>query len=462
MISESNNNIVILDSNPVHRDNLRSILLQWGYTPISFDREAIFLDNLSLLNPLLVISGNLPLERIFRVINTIQMKYRGLSILVISDDYKIQNLIDTNRFDRAVVVKPSIDPYEIKRMISGIQNTKLKKTKNQKYPLIVGNSPEMVRIKKMISELKDSKDTILIHGEAGTGKDLVARAIHYLSDRNGNPFVKVQVADLSSKWFEYEEKILRKRQNNNKGIIELANTGTIYLERIEKASVCFQSKMLQILDGKSSLIPGSDITNKIDVRIIAAVEKNIGLLVKQNEFRKDLFYRLNVINIKIPPLKNRVEDIPLLTDFFNDMFCDEFGRCYYNVSQKNKDILLRYHWPGNVRELKNVIKNMVLNADRDNILSKFIQHDPNPVSLRFVHNEQDFSATPDISTLKSYLRKLDKISLKDIQKEFIIRTEKKMMKEALVKTKWNRKKASILLGISYKSMLNKIKAYNLT
>lgn len=462
MIPENNNNVVILETNPARRDYLRSILFQWGYTPISFDNVPICLDNLPLLNPHLVISGSLSLERTFRFVNTLKMRNIGIRILIISDDHAIQKIININGFDDVVVIKPSIEPNEIKRAINSIQSSRLKKKLFQEHPLIIGNSPEMVKIKRMISELKDSKDTVLIQGGPGTGKELVARAIHYLSNRRNNPFVKVKVAGLSSEWFEYEVTAMGGVNKNKKGMFELANTGTIFLDRIEQAPASFQAKMLQILDGKSTLGPGDEIINKIDVRIIAAVGENLNLLVKKKDFRKDLFYRLNVISIKIPSLKNRIEDIPLLADFFNDRFCGELGRCYGDISKKTKDILSRYHWPGNVREFKNVIKNMVLPADKDNIPTKFIENNQQHESINLTDYKQDFSAIPDISNIKGYLRDLNKISLKDIQREFITKTEKKLMKEVLVKTNWNRKKASILLDISYKSLLNKIKAYNLT
>jgi len=461
MVTENNNKIVILETNQAHRYYLRTILSQLGYTPISFDRETICLDNLSLLNPQIVISGSLSSERNFRFINALKMKNNGIRLLVISGDHEIQKFININGFDDIVVINPSIEPDVIKRAINKIQNTSSKNNLVPEYPLIVGNSSEMVKIKKIISELRNSKDTVLIQGEPGTGKELVARAIHYLSNRRNRSFVKVKVNSISNEWLGYDEDALGRVHQNKKDVFQPANTGTIFLDRIEKAPASFQTKMLQVLDGKSSLGPGPEMMSKVDVRIIASSRENLNLLVKKNYFRKDLFYRLNVISIKIPPLKNRIEDISMLAEFFNDKLCGERGRCYVDISQKTKDILSRYHWPGNVRELKNVIKNMVLPADKDNIPTKFIENNQQYESLNFTDDKQG-SVIPDISYIKRYLRDLNKISLKDIQREFITRTEKKLMKEALAKTNWNRKKASILLDISYKSLLNKIKAYNLT
>jgi len=461
MTNRNNNNIVILEKNQLHRDYLRSILLQLGYTPISFDRETICLDNLTLLNPHLIISGSLSSERTFRFVNTLKMRNNGIRILLISDNNDIQKFLNINGFDDVLLIRPSNDPNQIKKAIIRIQNVMLNNEVVQEYPLIVGNSLEMVKIKKMISELRDSKDTVLIQGGPGTGKELVARAIHYWSDRKNNPFVKVKVSNLPNEWFWYDENDLESLHQNKKEIFEPANTGTIFLDEIEKAPAPFQTKILQVLDGKNPLEPVHEIVSKIDVRIIAATKENLSTFMKKKDFRKDLFYRLNVINIKIPSLKNRIGDIALLADFFNDKFCGELGRCYGDISHKTKDILSHYHWPGNVRELKNVIKNMILPADKDNIPTKFIENSHQYESFNYINHKLD-SVVPDVSNIKKYLKDLNKISLKDIQKEYITRTEKKLVKEVLVRTNWNRKKASILFDISYKSLLNKIKAYNLT
>jgi len=466
MIPADRNNIVILETVQAKRDYLRSIFSQLGYTPFSFDTEVICFDNLSLLNPGLVILGDLSLIRISRVINHLKIRNLDLPVLIISNDHEIQHFLDINGFDHALVIMTPVKPSDVNSAINRIQNDGITDKMLKGYPLVVGNSPEMVKIKRLISKLSRSKNTVLIQGEPGTGKELVARAIHSGSDRRSNPFIKVNIAALSEELFEkemfgYLTDPSEGHQKNKKGLLKIADSGTIFIDKIEKAPTSIQSKMLQVLDWKSLSETGSQMPNKLDVRVIVAAGKNLAVLVEKRKFRKDLFYRLNVINIEMPPLRNRSEDIPLLADFFNDRICGELGRCYFDIPQKNKDLFLRYYWPGNVKELKKVIKNMVLNADKNKIPAEFIQ---NNLQNEFSNNagrNQSFSAIPDASEIKFYLRGLHRISLKEIRKEFIKKTEKKLMKEALVKTNWNRKKASMLLDISYKSLLNKIKAYNI-
>jgi DNA-binding NtrC family response regulator len=460
MSPESQHNVVILESNQVRRDYLISIISGWGYAPFSFDKETICLDNLSRLNAGLVISGNLSLEKTFRFVNTLKIRNHGLPILIISEDYAIQDFIETNLHGDIFVISTPIDSSKIKKAIRDIQSNRLKKKVSKDCPLIIGNSPEMIKIKKIISELNASKETVMIQGETGTGKDLVARAIHFTSDRRNNPFIKVDIASLSHKFFEnepfeYNPATLSHAYKNLKTMFKTANAGTVFLDHIEKAPAFIQAELLRILDAENIWKLCTDQEVTADVRLIVSTSIDLSRLVEKERFRKDLFYRLNVIGIEIPPLRYRAQDIPMLAVFFNDKFCEDLGKSHYDLAEKTKNRLKNYHWPGNVRELENVVRHSVLLGNEYRMLDQI--HKSND----FINYSEYIYNIPELSDVKKYLKNLSKISLKDICREYITRTEKKVMKQALNKTNWNRKKAAILLDISYKSLLNKIKAYDL-
>jgi len=462
-----NYKIIILETNHERRDFLRSLISGWGYTPFSFERETICLDNLSSLKPDLVIAGDLPLERTFRFINALKMRNSSLPILIISGDHTIQDFINTNGFDDVLVLKTPIEPYEIKKTIRMSQGNMFKSTMFHDCPLIIGQDSEMLKIKKIIPELGRSKETVLIKGETGTGKELVAKAIHFRSDRRNNPFIKVNSAEFAQKLFESEmfghsTRSFTDACEDSWGKYDVANTGTIFINEIDKIPATLQAYLLHVLEERGISKFGFEANKQLDVRIIAATDSNLDLLVERGKFRKDLFFRLNVISIEIPPLRNRIEDISLLTFFFIDKFCGEFGKSHYELSKKTKDLLSSYHWPGNVRELKSVVKSFVLEGNEDSITNKLHLYNQKYKSTNFIDCHGNIDTLAELSNVKNYIRDLNKVSLKDICREFITRIEKNIMKKVLEKTNWNRKKAAIILKISYKSMLNKIKAYKLT
>ena len=193
--------------------------------------------------------------------------------------------------------------------------------------------------------------------------------------------------------------------------------------------------------------------------IIVSSSGLLAQLVSRGKFRKDLYYRMSVVSIEIPPLRERVVDIPLLADFFADKFCMEYRSGHFELPKKIKDSFCRYPWPGNVRELKSIVQRTVLYGDKDGVIQGLASQwakNPNPVS-----SDREIYDLAGLSNLKKYLKNRDKLPLKSVCNKFLLRTEKTVIKKALEKTNWNRKKAAELLDISYKSLLNKIKEYRL-
>lgn len=457
--------IIVIETNQARRNYLRSIISGWGYLPFSFEKETICLDNLRPLNPSLVISGSLPVESIFRFITTLKMMNRNLPVLIISDDQAIQDFININGFAHVMIIRVTSEPFEIQEAITSIQTNMLKNKILRDSPFIVGQHPEILNIKKIIPEIAPYDETVLITGETGTGKELVAKAIHCSSDRRNNPFVKINTAELQRELFHvnllgYGTQTMPVLHAYKQGKFERTNRGTVYLDQIDKIPFAQQAHLLHVLEEGGIEIFGTNTNQKIDVRIIASAGTDLDFLVKKGRFRKDLCYRLKTFFLEIPPLRKRIEDIPLLTDYFADKFCMEFGKSYYQLSARTKSIFSRYSWPQNVNELQNLIKKTVLldneNRITDSLFSFDQKHQPND----FFDSHEDIYTHTGLD-IKNYLMDISKRSLKDICREFIIRTETKFMQKALESTKWNRKKAASILNISYKSLLNKIKDYKL-
>jgi DNA-binding NtrC family response regulator len=296
----------------------------------------------------------------------------------------------------------------------------------------------------------------LIQGEPGTGKELIARFIHLKSERHNNPFVKLDVSQLPADFFEKQLLMLEDRQNGQKNIFATAHRGTLLLEEIGKMPTESQATLLKMID-EAKILKTTDAA--MDARIIATSSQDLAALVESGHFLKGLFYRLNVIRINIPPLRMRLEDIPLLADFFTDKFCIESGRSHFQLSDKMKNLFACYYWPGNIQELEDLIKLIVIDGAEDRISRKLRIHKKYRGITDYY---QDINTLAGLSDVKKHVKDLDNISLKKIGGIFLERAEKKLVKKALDSTNWNRKRAAKLLDISYKSLLNKIKEYKLT
>lgn len=269
---------------------------------------------------------------------------------------------------------------EIERMISGQrlsqENTQLKRALKQRYnfPNIIGKSERMLRLLELVEQVAPSRSTILVTGETGTGKELIAKAIHTSSPRAEFPFVAINSGSLptdllESTMFGHVKGAFTSASHTKKGSFEVANKGTIFFDEIGTVSPETQAKLLRVIQEREFTPLGSNEVVKVDVRILAATNADLKKLVEEGRFREDLYYRLNVINIALPPLRDRKEDIPLLVDFFFTKYCQEnekylndAGKSTLKFQPEAMQILMDHNWPGNVRELENVLERAVVLA----------------------------------------------------------------------------------------------------
>ena len=461
MNTTAQHKIVILDSDQNRRDYLRAIIAAQGLTPFIFEKESRCLDNISPLRPDLVISGPLQANKAYRLINTIKSTSYDLPVMIISNDKAIADFIRTNGFEDISVVKESLNPDEMQGAITEKLQNNVNCEDRQGCPLLIGNSPEMIKIKKIIPEVNRLNETVLIQGERGTGKDLLSRVIHFKSDRHGKPFVKINVPEiLAVKTEDSEikaetgspEEVIHNQEN----VFELARTGTLYLDEVGAMTPEFQAELLHFLKRHQFQKPGS---GENDIRIIASHSKGLKGLVSSGKFRKDLYYRLNVIKIEIPPLRKRMDDISQLADFFTDRYCVQLSKSHYELSAKTKNVFSSYFWPGNVRELENLVRDIVAQSDEDSLVEKLYLLSEND---RLLNNFEGFLSAGELARVKNTVEDSDDWSLKGISQEFLGSFEKRLVKKVLDSTNWNRRKAAELLDISYKSLLNKIKDYELS
>jgi two-component system response regulator AtoC len=456
MNQTSQHKIIILENNQQRRDALKSMVTEWGHTPFIFEKESRCLDNLVPLKPDLVISGCLSVERAARFIHTLQLTNCGVPMVIISDDRDILEFVDSNGFGDVSVLNLNSNATEIQTVVNRALKESCENPERRTYcPLIIGGSPEMVKIKKKINDLANLKEAVLIQGEAGTGKELIARFIHLKSERCDRPFIKMSMPQLPADFFEKQLLMLEDPQVGEEAIFAAAHQGTLLLEDVGRMPSEPQATLLKIID-ETGVFKAADET--IDIRIMVTSSHNLAALVEKGQFNKGLFYRLNVIRIDLPPLRSRLGDISALADLFTDKFCIECGKSHFELSPKIKDLLTCYHWPGNVQELEDLIRLIVNDGTEDRVARKLRIHKKYRAITDYY---KDIHSLAGLDDIKKHVKDLDKISLKKISNIYMERAEKKLLKKALESTNWNRKRTAALLDISYKSLLNKIKEYKL-
>ncbi|MBZ5572340.1 MAG: sigma 54-interacting transcriptional regulator [Acidobacteriia bacterium] len=310
-------------------------------------------------------------------------------------------------------------------------------------PVVFGKSEAMQALRARMDKVASANVPVLIHGESGTGKDIIARMIHALSPWKSGPFVKVNCPAipgtlLESELFGYEKGAFTGAYGSKPGRVELAHRGTLFLDEISELDLALQSKLLQLLqDGQFCRI-GAQEDKKVEVRVVCATNRQLEEEIENGTFRQDLYYRINVVNLRMPPLRERRGDVEGLVDYFLEYYNQKYNCRARPLSADLVAILQKYHWPGNIRELENLMKRYVILGSEDVISSDLL-----------ARNDQELF-NPDVN--------LDgPISLKKLTRQATRELERKVILKVLQAHHWNRKQAARALSISYRALLYKIR-----
>lgn len=337
---------------------------------------------------------------------------------------------------------------ENQRLIT--ENILLKEEVSSRFglPKIIGKSKKIIDVAQFVQKVAPTKTTVLILGESGTGKELFARALHHLSNRKIYPFVPINCAAipktlLESELFGHEKGAFTGAESRKLGKFELADKGTIFLDEIGDMDLSIQAKLLRAIEEGEIERVGAVTSITLDVRIVAASNKDLETAVEEKKFREDLFYRLNVFPVKVPPLRERIEDIPLLVEYFINKYSAEMKKPVKGVTEEALHILMGYHWKGNVRELENTIERAVILCESELITPEHF----------ILSSEASFSPGGTVSATSG--------TLESVAKEALRIAETRRIVSALKETRGNKSRAAEMLHVSYKTLLTKIKEYDI-
>jgi len=341
----------------------------------------------------------------------------------------------------------------------------------------------MNKVQAVLDQVAGTDITVLITGESGTGKELVAKAIHKSSDRATDPFIKVNCAALprellESELFGFEKGAFTGAHRRKYGRFEMAQNGTIFLDEISEMHMDLQSKLLHALQEKQFFRIGGEREVKANCRILCATNKNLERMVEEGKFRRDLFYRVNVVNIVVPPLRERKDDIPILVYYFLNRYCRMYNREALKVSPHLMEMFLNYTWQGNVRELENNVKRLIILGNEAQLIAEFQRKqetghysavpddsqgmDPaggeaRPGPVRRISPTEQATISGGNRGEAARGQVAGKVTLKEVAKVAQRKAERILIEQVLNQTRWNRRKAAGILDISYKALLYKIK-----
>ncbi len=459
-MEQNKNRVLILSNDRLAQKSLYELICRSGYEADMADSADDALARLeeNLYRIILADIDKLPSADILKI-----MKERAhpSEIIVMTSYGNAESAVEAVRihaFDYLV------KPIEDKKIISAIEQALANKPAAEKKPSfinkilhreetyhgLVGKGPLMTELYSLVDRIAGSKATVLLRGESGTGKRLIARAIHKADKkRRDKPFIEISCGALpreiiESELFGHMKGSFTGAINDRKGRFELAHGGTILLDDIDSFSLDLQVKLLRVLQHKEFERVGDHKTIKVDVRIIVSTNQDLEKAVAEKRFREDLYYRLNVISLHMPPLRKRKEDLPLLIEHFINIYSKENHKKIRSVSDSVSEILAGYDWPGNIRELENIIERAVILdtdgvVDKDDLPEILLGRDSSPAP------ETNPAAAPNASSLKD--------ALKDPEKIYILKV--------LEEVGWNKNKAARKLGVNRTTLYNKLKKHNL-
>jgi two-component system response regulator AtoC len=451
--------ILIVDDDEVMRETLSDVLRKRGYEISSVDsgNGALSMIKKSIID-LILLDMKLPDIDGLEVLKKIKEFDTEILVIMMTAYSDVQTAVSSMKSGAYDYINKPFELDELKLLIEkGLETKSLinevrrlhrQQKENYENSHIYGVSPQIHYVKELIGMIsKTHKTSVLIQGESGTGKELAANAIHYNSHRNDKPLMKINCSAipdslLESELFGYEKGAFTDAKNTKKGLFELADGGTVFLDEIGDMNPFLQSKILRVLENQTFMRVGGEREIKVDIRAIAATNKNLEGMVKEGLFRKDLYYRLKVMVVEMPPLRDRLEDILLLSNLFIEENNKEYNKTIKGLSDEAKKLMIQYAWPGNVRELKNVIERAMILTDQEVITPKHLPFELKQTEKR-VHENTGYEISEP--TMDMSLESMEKVHLSKVLK----------------KLEWNKSKASKFLGISRATLRAKIKKYSL-
>ena len=443
--------ILVVDDDPGHRTMLRTLLTGWGYTILEAEDGSQAIEkvheqpfDLILMDIRMIKMSGLEALREIKAYNP------AIPIIIMTAYSSVETAVEALKNGAYDYLTKPLDFDELRLAMDRAmdhthlreENRILRETLGKRFDAgnIIGQSPAMVRVIEMVAQVASSEATVLISGESGTGKELIAGAIHFNSPRKDGPYVKINCAAitetlLESELFGHEKGAFTGAYKKKEGRFVQAQGGTLFLDEISEMSLAMQVKLLRVLQEREITRVGGEEPIKVDVRLIAATNKDLVREVEEGRFREDLYYRLNVVNINIPPLRQRKEDVPLLAKHFLSIFSEKNHKNIEGFTPQAMDRLLRYDWPGNVRQLMNAIERAVV-LSRSNYLDL--------EDLPLVPGEQ-------LPENGGHEIPVSDLALEEVEKATILKT--------LELTGGNKSEAARKLGITRKTLHTKLKKY---